>query len=135
VPVIESGAVHFQPVNAAARVARGVGRALSSRPKVFAWVAVGVFAADLFLPVLVLSLARKPFDLVTFNPWLARLPEWLGSPEVSWGEKLAFLSEMAIAWFIAENRIDGVEWGLVIDVPSLGLFLLTSFVFGTYFAL
>lgn len=127
--------MRFKPVNAVTRVARGVGRALRSRPKVFAWVAAGVFALNLFLPLLVLSLARKPFDLFTFNPWLARLPEWLASPEVPWGGKLAFLSEMAIAWFIAENPIDGVEWGFIIDVPSLGRLLLTSCLFGTYFAL
>jgi hypothetical protein len=42
---------------------------------------------------------------------------------------------MALAWFIAENPIDGVEWGFVIDVPSLGQFLLGSLLFGTYFAL
>jgi len=127
--------VRFQPVNAVTRIARGIGRALWSRPKVFVWVAVGVFALNLFLPLLVLSLARRPFDLFTFNPWLSRLPEWLASPEVPWGEKLAFLSEMAVAWFIAENPIDGVEWGFIIDVPSLGRLLLTSFLFGTYFAL
>jgi len=102
---------------------------------VFAWVAVGVFALNLFLPLLVLSFARRPFDLFTFNPWLSRLPEWLASPEVPWDGKLAFLSNMAIAWFIAENPIDGVEWGFIIDVPSLGRLLLTSILFGTYFAL
>jgi len=122
-------------VNTVTRVARGIGRALWSRPKVFAWVAVGVFALNLFLPLLVLSLARRPFDLFTFNPWLSRLPEWLASPEVPWDGKLAFLSNMAIAWFIAENPIDGVEWGFIIDVPSLGRLLLTSILFGTYFAL
>lgn len=127
--------MRFEPVNAVARAARGVGRAIRARPKMFAWVAVGVFALNIFLPLLVLSLARKPFDLFTFNPWLSRLPEWLASPELPWGRKLAFLSQMAIAWFIAENPIDGVEWGFTIDVPSLGLFLLSSLLFGTYFAL
>ena len=127
--------MRFEPVNAVARAARGVGRAIRARPQVFAGVAVGVFALNLSLPLLVLSLARKPFDLFTFNPWLSRLPEWLASPEVPWGRKLAFLSDLAIAWFIAENPIEGVEWGFVIDVPSLGRFLLTSFLFGTYFAL
>ena len=127
--------MRFQPMNAVARAARGVGRAIRARPKMFASVAVGVFALNIFLPLLVLSLARKPFDLFTFNPWLSRLPEWLASNEAPWGAKLAFLSEMAIAWFIAENAIDGVEWGFIIDVPSLGRLLLTSFLFGTYFAL
>lgn len=127
--------MRFEPVNAVARATRGVGRAIRARPKMFALVAVGVFALNIFLPLLVLSLARKPFDLFTFNPWLSRLPEWLASPELPWGQKLAFLSQMAIAWFIAENPIDGVEWGFIIDVPSLGLFLLSSLLFGTYFAL
>lgn len=127
--------MRFEPVSAVAQVARGIGRAVRTRPKVFAWVATGVFALNLILPVLVLSAARRPFDLFTFNPWLARLPEWLASPELSWSRKLAFLSQMAIAWFIAENPIDGVEWGFVIDVPSLGQFLLASILFGTYFAL
>jgi hypothetical protein len=102
---------------------------------VFAWVTLGVFALNLLLPLAVLSAARKPVDLFTFNPWFARLPEWLASPAVPWGEKLAFLSQMAIAWFIAENPIDGVEWGFIIDVPTLGRLLLTSLLFGIYFAL
>lgn len=127
--------MRFESVNAVDRVARGVGRALRARPQMFALVAVGVFALNIFLPLLVLSLARKPFDLFTFNPWLSRLPEWLASPELPWGRKLAFLSELAIAWFIAENPIDGVEWGFIIDVPSIGRFLLTSLLFGAYFAL
>ncbi len=126
--------MRFQPVAAALVMVRGVTGAIRSRPKVFAWVAVGVFAVNLFLPLMVLSLARKPVDLFTFNPWLARLPEWLSS-EVPWSDKVAFLSQMAIAWFIAENPIDGVEWGFIIDVPSLARFLLTSVLFGTYFAL
>jgi hypothetical protein len=125
----------IQPLSAFTQVARGIGKALRSRPKVFMWVAAGVFALNLLLPVLVLSAARRPFDLFTFNPWLARLPEWLAAPEVPWSGKLAFLSQMALAWFIAENPIDGVEWGFVIDVPSLGQFLLASVLFGTYFAL
>lgn len=121
--------------NAVTRVARGISRAIRFRPKLFAWVAVAVFVLNLFLPLLVLSLARKPFDLFAFNPWLSRLPEWLASAEVPWTGKLAFLSKMAIAWFIAENPIDGVEWGFIIDVPSLGRFLLASLLFGIYFAL
>lgn len=125
----------FRTANTVIRIARGVGRALRSRLKVFAWVAVAVFALNLILPLLVLSLARKPVDFFAFNPWLSRLPEWLASPEVPWAGKVAFLSKMAIAWFVAENPIDGVEWGFIIDVPSLGRFLLASLLFGIYFAL
>jgi hypothetical protein len=122
-------------VHAPGRVFRGIARGLRARGKVLAAVAAGVFVLNLFLPVLVLSLARKPFDHFTFNPWLKRLPEWLASPGVPWGAKLSFLSELALAWFIAENPIEGVEWGFIIDVPSLGRFLLISLLFGAYFAL
>jgi hypothetical protein len=125
----------MKKMNAVTRIAWGLGRAIRFRPKIFAWVAVAVFVLNLFLPLLVLSLARKPIDLFAFNPWLSRLPEWLASSEAPWTGKLAFLSQMAIAWFIAENPIDGVEWGFIIDVPSLGRFLLASLLFGTYFAL
>ena len=121
--------------NGAARVVRGVAAALRARPKVFGAVALGVFILNLFLPVIVLSLARKPVDFFTFNPWLSRLPEWLASREISLARKLEFLSNLALAWFISENPIDGVEWGFIVDVPSLGRFIYTAFLFGAYFAL
>lgn len=116
---------------------RGVAAALRTRWKVFAAVALGVFALNLFLPVVVLSLARKPVDSFTLNPWLSRLPEWLASGGASLGRKIEFLSSLAIAWFSAEsdNPIVGREWGFVVDVSSLVRFIFTSFLFGTYFAL
>lgn len=122
-------------VNAVASVARGIAVSIRARPKVFAAIAVGVFVLNVFLPVAVLSLARKPVDSFTFNPWLSRLPEWLASRDVTLGRKLAFLSDLALAWFISENPVEGVEWGFIIDVPSLGRFIYTSLLFGAYFAL
>lgn len=115
-------------------VIRGVGRAVRARRKVFWTVALGVFVLNVLLPVAVLSLFRKPVDYFTFNPWLSRLPEWLASAEVSLGRKVEFLSELALAWFISNNPIEGVEWGFVVDVPSVGRFVLTSLLFGAYFA-
>lgn len=115
-------------------VIRGVGRAVRARRKVFWMVALGVFVLNVLLPVAVLSLFRKPVDYFTFNPWLSRLPEWLASAEVSLGRKVEFLSELALAWFISNNPIEGVEWGFVVDVPSVGRFVLTSLLFGAYFA-
>jgi hypothetical protein len=117
------------------RLVRGIRMALRARPKVFGAVALGVFVLNLFLPVIVLSLARKPVDYFTFNPWLSRLPEWLASSDASLGRKLEFLSELALAWFIAENPIEGVEWGFIVDVPSVARFIFTSVLFGAYFAL
>lgn len=42
---------------------------------------------------------------------------------------------MALAWFFADNPIEGVEWGFIVDVPSLARFVFTSLLFGAYFAL
>lgn len=39
----------------------------------FSAIAGAVFVLNVFLPVLVLSLARKPVDSFTFDPWLSRL--------------------------------------------------------------
>lgn len=114
---------------------RGVGAAIRARPKVFAAVAVGVFVLTLLLPVVVLSLARGPFTYVTLNPWFSRLPEWLASSDVSLTRKLAFLSDLALAWVIANNPGGEVEWGFILDVPSLARFIFTSLLFGAYFAL
>ncbi len=121
-------------VNAIARSASGIAAGIRRRPGVFWSVALGVFVLDLILPVVVLSLARKPADFFTLNPWLSRLPEYLVSGEDSLARKLEFLSGMAIAWFSADNPVEGLEWGFVIDVPSLTRMALTSLLFGAYFA-
>jgi hypothetical protein len=116
------------------RVAGGVGSGLRAHPRVFLGVAVGVFALNVFLPVAVLSIARKPVDYFTFNPWLSNLPAYLASHPDPAGKKLAFVSDMALAWFLSNSPIEGVEWGFIIDVPSLVRFGLTSLLFGAYFA-
>ncbi len=116
------------------RAASGITAAVRARPKTFAAVAFGVFVFNLFVPVLVLSLARKPVEHVTVNPWLSRLPEYLASSDVPLGRKLEFLSNLALLWFTAQNPV-GVEWGFVVDVRSLLRIIFTSLVFGAYFAL
>lgn len=121
--------------NMAARCLGGIATAVRARSGLFAAVAAAVFALHLLLPVAVLSLARKPADHFTFNPWLSRLPEYLASAEDPPGRKLAFLSRMALAWVSADNPVEGLEWGFVVDVPSLGRFVLTALLFGVYFAL
>ena len=40
----------------------------------FSAVALGVFAMEIVVPPIVLSLARKPVDYFTFNPWLRGSP-------------------------------------------------------------
>jgi hypothetical protein len=121
-------------VFAVVQTLRGVAIAVRTRQKVFWGVVAGVAVFNLAAPVVLLSLLRKRADFFTFNPWLSRLPEYLAS-EAPLGKKLSFLSNMAIGWFSADNPVEGLEWGFIIDVPTLGRILLTSLVFGAYFAL
>ena len=118
-----------------AKTFRGIATALRARPGIFWGVTAGVSLFNLAAPIIILSIARKPVDFFTFNPWLSRLPEYLATPQISLGKKLGFLSEMAIAWFSSDSPAEGIEWGFIIDVPSLARILLTSLVFGAYFAL
>jgi hypothetical protein len=85
-------------------------------------------------PVAILSIARRPPDFATFNPWLSRLPEYLRSEEPL-GKKVEFLSHMAIGWISADNKVEGIDWGFIIDVPTIVRILLTSLIFGSFFAL
>jgi hypothetical protein len=98
---------------------RGVAAAVRARFAVFVAVAVGVFALDILLPLLVLSLARKPVDYFTFNPWLKRLPEYLAS-DVPREQKVARLPDLALFWFSADSPFGGTEWGYAVDVRDLG---------------
>src|SRR6267154_597019 len=117
-----------------AQTFRGIAAALRARAKIVWGVTAAVAVFNLVAPVAILSLARRPFDFFTFNPWLSRLPEYLRSDEPL-AKKLSFLSNMAIAWVSADNKVEGIDWGFIVDVPTLGRILLTSLVFGAYFAL
>ena len=59
----------------AGRISSGIASALRARWGVFAAVSSAVLVLDILIPVAVLSLARKPVDYFTFNPWLASLPK------------------------------------------------------------
>ncbi len=98
-------------------------------------MAAGVFLLELVLPPVVLSLARKPLDYFTFNPWLSRLPEYLASSHVSLQQKLDFLPRLALFWFSADSPYGGTEWGFAVDVTDLGRFIVMSLILGAYFAL
>lgn len=120
-------------VEAIARTGRGIFAALRARFGLALAVAAAVFAFNLVAPVALLSIARKPVDFFTFNPWLRRLPDYLVSPEPL-AAKLAVLFRLTIAWASADAP-DGLAWGFIVDVATLLRILCTSFVFGTYFAL
>lgn len=132
-PETQQGAVR-SAARAVAGTLHGIGGAIRAHPKVFAGVAAGVFAFDFVAPVVILSLARKPLDFITINPWLSRLPEYLRS-DTPFLEKLSFVSRMAVGWISSDSPVEGLEWGVVIDVPSLGRTLITSLAIGAYFAL
>jgi hypothetical protein len=113
---------------------RGIGRAVRARPAIVWGVTAAVSVFNLVAPVLILSVVRRPPDFFTFNPWLSRLPEYVAS-DAPLTKKLSFLSTMAIGWVSADNKVEGIDWGFVIDVPTLAQILVTSLVFGAYFAL
>jgi len=122
------------PLEAFVDTARGVGRALRRCPGTFLAAAVGTLGANLLLPPLILSLARKPADYVTLNPWLRRLPEYLASAQVPPGTKLEKTWNLALFWFSADSPY-GVEWGFAVTVADLARLLLLSLLVGAYFAL
>ena len=122
-------------LSAVAKSFRGIGAAMRAEAKLVSTVTAAVALFNLAAPVVLLSIVRRPANLFTFNPWLRRLPEYLISDDQPWSKKLSFLSQMAIGWISADNPIEGVEWGFIIDVPTLARILLTSLVFGAYFAL
>ena len=121
-------------LTAIAQTLRGISAALRSRAKIVLGVTAAVSIFNLVAPVALLSVTRRPMDFFTFNPWLRRLPEYLASEEPL-AKKLSFLSNMAIAWVSADNGGEGIEWGFIVDIPTLVRILLTSLVFGAFFAL
>ncbi|HEV2358775.1 MAG TPA: hypothetical protein VGZ23_14370 [bacterium] len=123
-------------------IARGVSgtfatiwRAIRARPSVFAGVALAVVALDVFLPVIVLSVFRKPYDYFTFNPWLRHAPSWVLSPDVTLARKIEFLSNVAIFWFIANSPYDEPAWGFSAGIPDFIRWIYMGVAFGAYFAL
>ena len=125
----------YRFVRAIAGSFSGVTAAVRSRRGTFVGVTLGLFALSVFLPPLVLSVVRKPWDYFAFNSWLKQLPEFLLSSDVPLQRKLEFLPKLALFWFSANDRHGFVEWGFAVDVSDLLRFSLTSLLFGAYFAL
>jgi hypothetical protein len=92
-------------------------------------------AVSILGPPGVLSLARRPVDYFTFNPWLKRLPAYVLSPTVPLQEKVAKLPNLALFWFSSDSPYGGVEWGFAVDVTDVARILLLASLFGAYFAL
>ena len=117
------------------RALRGTAAAVRARPGVFAAAAGAVFLLNVFLPPLVLSIARKPVDYFTFNPWLGTLPAYLASPAHSPARKLEAVRSLALFWFSSDSPYGGIEWGFAVDTGDLVRFVTMALLFGAYFAL
>ena len=116
------------------RSLRGIGTSVRSRPWLFAAVALGVFALDILVPPLVLTLARKPVTAFTINPWLSRLPDYLASGPGSLGHRLDKAWGLALFWFSSDNSF-GLEWGFAVSTSDLARFAFMSILVALYFAL
>jgi hypothetical protein len=121
-------------MSAIKRSLRGIGAAVRSRPWFFAGVTLGVFALDILVPPLVLTLARKPISAFTINPWLPGLPDYLVSGRGSLGERLAKTWGLALFWFSSDNSF-GLEWGFAVTTADLARFAFMSLLVALYFAL
>ena len=116
------------------RVLAGLGQALRARWGVFAAVGAVVLVLDVLAPVLVLSIARKPVDYFTVNPWLPNLPGYLASGKGALGERLERAWGLALFWFSA-NGVFGIDWGFAVTAADLARFALMAALIGAYFAL
>jgi hypothetical protein len=101
----------------------------------FLGVAAAVAVMSILGPVLVLSLARRPVDYFTFNPWLKRLPAYVVSSTIPLEQKLEKLPALALFWFSSDSPYGGTDWGFAVDVTDAVRILLLAGLFGAYFAL
>ena len=114
---------------------RGVWGAIRGHPYLFLGVGLAVVAMSVLGPVLVLSLARRPVDYFTFNPWLKRLPAYVVSSTIPLEQKLEKLPALALFWFSSDSPYGGTDWGFAVDVTDAARILLLAALFGAYFAL
>jgi hypothetical protein len=121
-------------MNAVTRSLRGIVVAVRSRPWLFVAVALGVFALDILVPPLVLTVARKPITAFTINPWLPSLPDYLVAGRGPLGERLMKAWGLALFWFSSDNSF-GLEWGFAVTTADLARFAFMSFLVAAYFAL
>jgi hypothetical protein len=116
------------------RTRRGIAGAVRARWRLFATMAVAVFALDILVPPALLSIARKPVDYFAFNAWLPSLPTYLASGRGTLAERLDRAWGLALFWFSASNAY-GSEWGFAVTVADLARFLLMSLLVAAYFVL
>jgi hypothetical protein len=121
-------------MSAIKRSLRGIWAAVRSRPRLFLTLTLGVFALNILVPPLVLTIARKPVTAFTINPWLPSLPDYLASGRGSLGERVTKAWGLALFWFSADNSF-GLEWGFAVTTADLARFAFMSLLVAAYFAL
>ena len=117
------------------RVIRGILRAVGGHLRMFLTVVVAVVTLSILGPPAVLSLARKPVDYFSFNPWIKHLPGYIFSPTVPLARKIEKVPAFALFWFSSDSPYGGTEWGFAVDVADIARILLLAGLFGAYFAL
>jgi hypothetical protein len=117
-----------------ASACRAVAVAIGARPRLFFAVTVGVAGLSIMLPPLLLSAVRAPWTYFTFNPWLKNLPAYVTSDRLL-GEKLDFVSRVALFWFSADGSRGAPEWGFAVDSVDLLRMVVTGLLVSTYFCL
>jgi hypothetical protein len=120
-------------VSALRQTFSGVLAAIRAKPGMFLAASAVVLLLNVLLPPLVLSVARKPVDYITFNPWLKSLPAYLVSGDGPLSRKLDFVLGLAVFWFSSDG-IFGIEWGYAVTVGDLLRILLMSLILGACFA-
>jgi hypothetical protein len=120
--------------HAIGRSLRGIGAAARRRPGFLLSVAASLVALDVVLPLLVLTVTRGPWTYAAVNPWLKKLPEYLGSA-APLSQKIDFLSRVAVFWFSRDGAYGAPEWGFAVDTMDLARFGAMGLLVGTYFAL
>src|SRR2546422_8981923 len=88
------------------RVLQATVRVIRRRAGVFVLVVAAIVALNLVLPPLGLSVARKPYDYFSINPWLHNLPSWLASGEATASRKADFLWNAAGLWVGGSGEAD-----------------------------
>jgi len=121
-------------MKAIGRSLRGIGTAVRSQASLFVAVALGVFALNILVPPLVLTVVRKPVTAFTVNPWLPALPDYLISGQGTLGERIAKAWGLALFWFSSDNSF-GLEWGFAVTPADLARFVFLSLLVAAYFAL
>ena len=113
---------------------RGAWLAIRARPVLFVTVVLAVLLLDFFLPLLVLAVARKPWDYFQISSAARQLPQWAISPGISVGRKVGFLSNLGLFWLAGLSPYHTVAWVFEVRTRDLVRWVSMALLAGAYFA-